>query len=181
MPKKWKEGMEGEFGGETEEWLRYEYLMHYAEGSLMPPLVMSLVFISKSPLSSISVTHATDNSLPLEMKAGAPFFVRPLVNMIADRVMSIFVIPTLRKHLNFLEQQLSTSAGDYLCGKDLTAADILVSYGVIAFDPRVDSFMTFEEGSWRAAYPKTAAYVDKLKNEEGYKKTQEKVKEIEGK
>lgn len=47
VPKKWKDGMEGKFGGETEEWLRYEYLMHYAEGSLMPPLVMTLVFLSK--------------------------------------------------------------------------------------------------------------------------------------
>lgn len=32
LPKKWKEGQEGKVGGETEEWLRFRYYMHYAEG-----------------------------------------------------------------------------------------------------------------------------------------------------
>ncbi|KAH8170728.1 palmitoyltransferase ERF2 [Sarocladium implicatum] len=160
VPQKWKDGMEGKFGGETEEWLRYEFLMHYAEGSLMPPLVMSLVF---------------------KMKAGSPFLVRPLVNMIADRVMGLFVVPTLRKHLKFLEDQLSTSSGDYLCGKTLTAADILVSYGPIKFDKMVDELATWEGGSWRNTHPKVAAYLDKMQTEPGYVKTTQKVKEYEGK
>jgi glutathione S-transferase len=116
------------------------------------------------------------------MKAGAPFFVRPLVNIIADRVLGSFVIPTLKKHLTFLEDQLTTSAGDYLCGANLTAADILISYGVMAFDPRVDELTTFEGGgTWRETFPKTAAYVDRLKNEEGFKKSKQRIKEIEGK
>lgn len=42
-PKKWKDGQEGKIGGETESWLRYEYFLHYCEGSLMPVLVMALV------------------------------------------------------------------------------------------------------------------------------------------
>lgn len=46
-PNKWRNGMEGKVGGETEEWLRYRYYMHYAEGSLMSPLLMSLLFNSK--------------------------------------------------------------------------------------------------------------------------------------
>jgi glutathione S-transferase len=29
-------------GGETEEWLRYRYYMHYAEGSLMSMLLIAL-------------------------------------------------------------------------------------------------------------------------------------------
>ena len=131
VPQKWKEGKEGQFGGETEEWLRYEFLMHYAEGSLMPPLVMSLVFTSKSshPAAAYQPFKVSiDSDLTTEMKAGSPFLVRPLVNMIADRVLGMFVVPTLRKHLKFLEEQLSTSSGEYLCGKTLTAADILVSY-----------------------------------------------------
>lgn len=48
MPTKWKEGREGTLGGETEEWLRYQYFLHYCEGSLMPYLVMALVIGSKS-------------------------------------------------------------------------------------------------------------------------------------
>jgi glutathione S-transferase len=45
----------------------YTYWMHFAEGSLMPPLVMKLVFekIKSSPM---------------------PFFVKPIVKMIANTV-----------------------------------------------------------------------------------------------
>jgi glutathione S-transferase len=32
LPKRWKEGQDGNLGGETEEWLRFRYFMHYAEG-----------------------------------------------------------------------------------------------------------------------------------------------------
>lgn len=115
------------------------------------------------------------------MKAGSPFFVRPIVNMIADRVLSMFVIPTLQKHLAFLEQQLETSAGEYLCGKDLTAADILVSYGVMAFENRLDQLTTWEGGSWKATHPRVLAYVEKLKAEKGFVRSKEKIKEFEGK
>ena len=48
-PKRWKEGMEGQVGGETESWLRYQYYLHYCEGSLMPILVMSLIIGSMVP------------------------------------------------------------------------------------------------------------------------------------
>lgn len=47
VPKRYAEGKEGQVGGETEEWLRYRYLMHYAEGSLMPYLVFTIVMRSK--------------------------------------------------------------------------------------------------------------------------------------
>lgn len=47
IPKRYTEGQEGRVGGETEEWLRYRYLMHYAEGSLMPYLVFTIVMRSK--------------------------------------------------------------------------------------------------------------------------------------
>lgn len=43
VPDKWKSGCEGKVGGETEAWMRYRYLLHYAEGSLMPTLVVALV------------------------------------------------------------------------------------------------------------------------------------------
>lgn len=46
VPQKWKEGMEGKIGGETEAWLRNQYFLHYSEGSLMPYLVLSLVISS---------------------------------------------------------------------------------------------------------------------------------------
>ena len=42
-----KKGQEGEVGGETESWVRYRYFMHYAEGSLMPFLVIVMLLSSK--------------------------------------------------------------------------------------------------------------------------------------
>ena len=46
-PKRYTEGKEGQVGGETEEWIRYRYYMHYGEGSIMPYLVVALVMNSK--------------------------------------------------------------------------------------------------------------------------------------
>lgn len=55
VPKRYKDGKEGQVGGETEEWLRYRYFMHYAEGSLMPLLVIQLIMNSEfSPLFCLS-------------------------------------------------------------------------------------------------------------------------------
>jgi glutathione S-transferase len=48
-PKRYKEGLEGQIGGETEEWLRSRYFMHYAEGSLMTIIIVALIIGSKFP------------------------------------------------------------------------------------------------------------------------------------
>ena len=50
VPKRYAEGKEGQLGGETESWLRYRYYMHYAEGSLMPFLLIQLVVNGKLTL-----------------------------------------------------------------------------------------------------------------------------------
>jgi glutathione S-transferase len=51
VPQRYTPGCEGKVGGETEEWMRYRYFMHYTEGSLMPFLVMTLVNDCKSFIS----------------------------------------------------------------------------------------------------------------------------------
>jgi glutathione S-transferase len=48
-PKRYKDGLEGQVGGETEEWLRSRYFMHYAEGSLMTIIIVALIIGSKFP------------------------------------------------------------------------------------------------------------------------------------
>lgn len=48
VPTRWRDGMEGKLGGETEAFMRYQYILHYCEGSLMPLLVMSVVVGRKS-------------------------------------------------------------------------------------------------------------------------------------
>jgi glutathione S-transferase len=163
MPSRWKEGMEGKIGGETEMWMRYQYYLHYCEGTLMPPLVMGLVIgMLKSPM--------------------VPFFIRPISTMLANRVISSFIAPNLQVNLKMIEGHLATSGGDYICGTSLTSADILLSFPLIASEPELDKLGTFEgEESWKTVFPKVAAYVEMIKNEEGYKKSVEKIIEIDGK
>lgn len=47
VPKRYQEGKEGQVGGETEQWVRYRFFMHYAEGSLMGMLLLALIMDSK--------------------------------------------------------------------------------------------------------------------------------------
>jgi glutathione S-transferase len=86
---------------------RYRYWMHYAEGSLMPLLVMRLV-ASRIP------------SGPM------PFFIRPLAKRIAAGLEDGFVGPNLTRHLAFVEGELGRSA--WFSGDELTACDIQMSY-----------------------------------------------------
>jgi glutathione S-transferase len=56
LPKRYKEGKEGQVGSETEQWMRFRYFLHYGEGSLMPIMTVALValreFSSSYPLSN---------------------------------------------------------------------------------------------------------------------------------
>lgn len=87
--------------------LRYRYFLHYAEGSLMPPLLVKL----------ITRKIAT---------AKMPFFARPIARKIAGSIDSGFVDPNLTRHLAFLEAELEGRA--WFTGDELTAADIQMSY-----------------------------------------------------
>lgn len=86
---------------------RYTYWMHYAEGSPMPLLLMKLVFsrIRRSP---------------------APFFVRPVLRAVVDRVSNYFLDPQLRLHLDYMEAELAHAP--WFVGDEFTAADIQMSF-----------------------------------------------------
>lgn len=62
VPKRWKSGQENKALGETEAWMRYEYLLHYVEGSLMPNLVMFIVLSGNVRPAS----HGAQSALGLE-------------------------------------------------------------------------------------------------------------------
>jgi glutathione S-transferase len=89
---------------------RHAYWLHYAEGSLMPVLVMKLVF----------------SRLPVV----APFLVKPLVKGIVRNVNRGFLDPQLGLHLHYLEAELTKTA--WFAGEDFTAADIQMSFPVEA-------------------------------------------------
>ncbi|KAI0538475.1 putative glutathione S-transferase [Xylaria digitata] len=159
MPKRWKDGQEGKVGGETEEWLRWQYTLHFVEGSFMSTMMMAVVM---GMLKSNKV----------------PFFLRPITSMVANQILSSFVLPNVKGQLAFLEKQLETSGGDFLCGKSLTSADILISFGLVSVKDRLGDF-----GSWpsppKTVYPKLFAYIARLESQPGYQRSIEKIKEID--
>lgn len=59
-----------------------------------------------------------------------PFFIKPITNAVAGKVESGFLATNFKTHYDFLEGQLKTSPdeGGFLCGKEITAADIMLSF-----------------------------------------------------
>ncbi|KAK4157951.1 hypothetical protein C8A00DRAFT_39803 [Chaetomidium leptoderma] len=164
VPQRWKDGQENKVGGETDEWMRYQYLLYYIEGSFMFTMVLHFIL---SGLKGGSV----------------PFFVRPITTFIANQVISMVVFPNMKRHFAMMEQFLETSPGDgsYMCGRNLTGADIMLSYPLIAGkDGAFDSMGTWEKGPFKETFPKLHAYIERLAEEPGWKKSVDKIKEIEG-
>ena len=99
----------------TPEFLRYRYFMHYAEGSLMPFLLLKLIF------SKVRETKV-------------PFFIKPITRKIANGADQGFIDPNLTRHIAFLDDALAKST--WFVGDDLTAADIQMSYPLEAIAAR---------------------------------------------
>lgn len=93
---------------------QYYYWMHYAEGSLMPLLVMTLVMNNVSK-------HV-------------PWIVRPVAEKITDGVKAGFVRPRVKEHILYLEQYLSKH--DYFAG-EFSFADIQMAFPLIALQKRL--------------------------------------------
>lgn len=91
----------------TPAFAQYRYWLHYAEGSLMPPLLLKLVFdmVEKAPM---------------------PFFVRPIAKAISGKVKQGFISPQLTTHLDFMEGELGKHA--WFAGEAFSGADIQMSF-----------------------------------------------------
>ena len=98
------------------ERVRYLYWMHYAEGSLMPPLVMKLVFDGIE-------------------RAKVPFFVKPVTRGIAAKGRNSFVLPQIHRHMDFIEGELAQR--DWFAGDAFSAADIQMSYPLESLQSRI--------------------------------------------
>ncbi|KAL8848373.1 MAG: hypothetical protein Q9221_006622 [Calogaya cf. arnoldii] len=153
-PNKYQKGKEGQVQGETEEWLRYRYFMHYAEGTLMPYLVVALLLRT--------------------IREKSPFFIKPIANAITGNIESMFLKPNLENNFNFLESQVKSApdGGGYLCGSKLTGADILLSFPLSAAKGRA--------GLSEEKYPALFEYVNRMEAMEGNKKAIQKIVDLEG-
>jgi len=102
----------------TPERLRWTYWLHYAEGSLMPPLLMRLIF----------------SLLP----ARSPALLRVFARAIAARTLQGYVDPQLKTHFDFIEAELGRSA--WFAGADFSAADVMMSFPLEAGGARANAF-----------------------------------------
>lgn len=84
----------------------FSYWMHYAEGSLMPPLLLKLVFD--------------------KVRTASPLLVRPVAAGIAGQVDRTFTNPQIRSHFEFVDGYLAEH--EWFAGDSITAADIQMSF-----------------------------------------------------
>jgi len=90
----------------TAEKINYTYFLHYAEGSLMPLLLMKLIF----------------SRIPSRL----PFFMKPVGRAIAKGANTTLLDPQIGSHFMFLEGELAKR--EWFAGADFTAADIQMSF-----------------------------------------------------
>lgn len=129
---------------DTEAGLRCRYWLHYAEGSLMPLLVMKLVFgkLTASPV---------------------PFLVKPVAKALVGGLERAFLTPQLTNHFNFIEGELAKHS--WFAGDAFTIADIQMSYALEAASTR---------GGLDARYPRAAGVLARMRARPAYQRALEK-------
>jgi glutathione S-transferase len=120
----------------TEDRLRYTYWLHFAEGSAMPPLVMTLLFA--------------------EVQKKSPGLIRPLAKMIAGAVQKGYLGPTITAQLDFCESELGRS--EWFAGDAFTAADIMMSFPMEAASSRIGLGPRLRLTNWLARIHARPAY-----------------------
>ncbi|WP_221801298.1 glutathione S-transferase family protein [Oceanobacter mangrovi] len=119
------------------------YWLHYAEGSLMPFLLLTLVFnkIKTSPM---------------------PFFVKPIARGIADKVLQTFVMPNLNTHLDYIERHLAQH--EWFAGEQLSIADFQM---VFPLEAALNRAVT------AASHPQIARFVQQIQQRPAYRRALE--------
>jgi len=120
------------------------YFTHYAEGSLMPILVLKYIF----------------ELIP----KNTPFFIRPILNMVFGQLDKLLVQPEIKKHLEMIESHLEKSQSLWFAGgQGPTAADYQMIFpleGIVSAAPN-------------SAGPHIKNYVQAVHDREAYKKALE--------
>lgn len=90
----------------TEAARRFTYWLHYAEGSAMTPLLLSLIFG--------------------EIPRRSPALIRPIANGIAKKVRARLITPQIASHTAYWEAELAKSG--WFAGEAFSAADVMMSF-----------------------------------------------------
>lgn len=124
---------------DSEAFNQMEYWLHYAEGSLMPYLVMTLVF-----------NKVRDTKVP--------FFIKPITKGIADKVTQSFISPNVKNNLRFIENHLAKNT--WFAGEHLTAADFQMIFPLEA---------AINRSGLAKELPAICAYVNRIHARPAYK------------
>jgi len=130
--------------GDEDARLRYRQFMHYAEGGLMPIMLLALVFAE------------------LE-KAPVPFFLKPVLRGVAGQVKKRFIAPQTGLHLRYLDAELARRT--WFAGEELTAADIQMSFPIEAAATR--------SGEFDRKYPHLRAFLDRVHARPAFRRAEE--------
>lgn len=123
----------------TKQYYDYLYFLHAAEGSYMSYLFLSFV------LSRFS-------------KPPVPFFLRPVAKILEVGAQKAIVTPNFNAQLGYIESVLSK--GRWFAGNQFTAADIQMSYPLMALNSRSDL----------TGYPSINEYLDKISQRPAYQR-----------
>ncbi|MFC0387983.1 glutathione S-transferase family protein [Muricoccus vinaceus] len=96
------------------DWWRFRHWMHHAEGSAMPPLVMTLIL----------------GRLP----QGMPPAAQPMARQMMEGAQKGFVAPNLERLKDYWNESLAATG--WFAGPDITAADIMMSFPLEAASAR---------------------------------------------
>ena len=122
------------------ERLRFNYWLHYAEGSAMPPLLLKLV--------ALRIANA-----PM------PFFAKPIAKKIANTLQSTFVDPQLALHLGYVDKELAATG--WFVGSEFSAADIQMSFPMEA---------ALARSGMANKLPNIAAFVKRIQQRPAYQR-----------
>lgn len=128
----------------TPERLAYTYWLHYAEGSFMPLMILSLV------MRRIE-------------SAKMPFFVKPIARGIVAKVRNGYLDPNVERNLAYLESSLARTG--WFCGERMTAADIQMSFAAEAAAVR---------GNLQQDCPNLTSFLERIHARSAYQRALEK-------
>ena len=105
----------------------YVYWLHFAEGSLMPQLLLLLFFTRMK-------------------EAKMPFFAKPIASGMANKVIGDYVAPNVKNQMTFIGNHLA--GRDWFAGDALSGADVMMSFPLEAAAKRVSEAVG--GGPWTA-------------------------------
>ncbi|MBR9826190.1 MAG: glutathione S-transferase [Alphaproteobacteria bacterium] len=122
----------------------YVYWMHFAEGTLMTPLLIKLMGDRIA-------------------QARVPFFVKPVVKGVSNQLEETYSGPENEKNLAFVDAHLD--GREWFCGDALTGADFQMSFPLEAASARIPGFSRFKN---------IASYLDRIHARPAYQRGLEK-------